>query len=179
MIARLVGTVVYRAAGYVIIDVHGVGYKVSFPETVAQTVSGDVTVYTYEVQRDDGRELFGFMATNALELFEQLIGVSGVGPKTAQKITCAGSVEQVTSAIMRGDLAFFGGISGVGKKTAQKIILELKGVLAEEETIGGSSEASEALLAMGYTRKQATEALEGVEGDTEEQIRTALKRLSR
>ena len=170
-----------RGAGYVIIENNGIGYKVTMPETAAQEMQEAVTLYLHEAQRDDGRELFGFFSVEQLELFWKLIAVSGVGPKSGQKIVFSDTVECVKTKIMNGDLAALTDVPGIGKKTAQKIILELKGVLVEEPgVVGQGGEAMEALVGLGYTRRDAEAALSGIdEGDTESRIRLALKRLSR
>lgn len=183
MIVSLTGTVTHRAAGFLILEVEGVGYKVILPEDASRAITGTVTLYTHEVIRDDQRELFGFTSLGALELFWQLASVSGVGPRSAQKIASAGSVDAVKSNIMKGNVAFLTDVPGIGTKTAQKIILELSGTLAEEPSAAASSldsDAIEALIGLGYARKQAEEALSNVEADTTEQrIRAALKALSR
>ncbi|KKR86488.1 MAG: Holliday junction ATP-dependent DNA helicase RuvA [Candidatus Uhrbacteria bacterium GW2011_GWF2_41_16] len=181
MLCFLSGTLLHHGIGYVIVLVHGVGYKVFLPEDAAHELSGEVTLYTHEVIRDDQRELFGFLSLPALELFWKLINVSGVGPRSAQKIVFARPVEEVKTNIMGGNLAFLMDIPGIGKKTAQKIILELKGVLAEEPSVSlFDQDALQALLGLGYTRRQAEEALSTVQGDTTEaRVRLALKCLSR
>ncbi len=181
MIVMLQGKIEYRGAGFVVLMRDGIGYKVQMPDHVAGGLSGEITLYTHEVIRDDQRELFGFLSQSALELFWRLITVSGVGPKVAQKVVSAGGVDEVKGKIMAGNVEFLSSIPGIGKKTAQKIILELKGVLAEEgETVAGDQDAIEGLVGLGYSRKQAQDALAAVEGETTEaRIRAALKRLSR
>ena len=104
-----------------------------------------------------------------------------MGPKVAQKVVFAAPVEEVKDHIMKGNLAFLSGIPGIGKKTAQKIILELKGVLTEEgeSMLPSDRDAVEALVGLGYSRRQAEEACSGLEGSMEEQVRAALKTLAR
>ncbi len=183
MIAMLKGTVAFRGNGFLIVDVAGVGYKVTMPEMLIRALPSEVMLYTHEVQRDDGRELFGFENMNTLELFWRLTTVSGVGPKSAQKIANAGTVDVVKSHIMKGDVAFLSAVPGIGKKTAQKIILELSGIIAEEGDAstgsGQNGEEIDALMGLGYTRKQADDALKDTKGSVEDRIRAALKSLSR
>lgn len=182
MIAKVTGQVIYRGDAFVIVECQGIGYQVAFPAEVAGGLSGAVSVYTHEVIREDARELFGFLSMDALELFWRLIGVSGVGPRSGQKIVFSASVREVRERIMKGDVAFFKGISGIGTKTAQKIILELKGELAEAPAAGASvdPDALEALAGLGYPRKQAEEVLAMIDAESsEERVRKALKMMGR
>jgi Holliday junction DNA helicase RuvA len=180
MIARIEGTIEAHGVGFLIVSCQGLGYKIQMPETAAHARSGRVVLFTHEVQRDDGRELFGFTSLAQLELFWQLIGISGIGPKGAQKIVFAGTVDRVRERIMAGDIAFLSAVPGIGKKTAQKIILELKGILAEEVTGGAlDADAVQALVGLGYQRRRVEEVLAGVEGKTTEaRVRGALRLLS-
>lgn len=181
MMVYLQGSVLSHGVGYVVVQNNGIGYKITIPESIAHEVQGIVTLYLHEVQREDGRELFGFLSIGQLELFWKLVAVSGVGPKSGQKIVFSDTVERVKAKIMAGDLAALTDVPGIGKKTAQKIILELKGVLVEEPGMGTlDADAIEALVGLGYSRRDAEAALSGIEeGDTEARIRVALKRLSR
>ena len=181
MMVYIQGRVLSHGVGYVIVETSGIGYKITLPETIARDVHNEATLYLHEAQRDDGRELFGFFFLEQLELFWKLIAVSGVGPKSGQKIVFSDKVERVKTKIMNGDLAALTEVPGIGKKTAQKIILELKGVLVEEPgAVGMDVDAIDALVGLGYTRRDAQAALSGIDdGDTESRIRLALKRLSR
>ena len=181
MIAFLQGTIHDRGDGFIILLCHGVGYKISVPEALTREYHGEVLLYTHEVVREDTHELFGFSNMDALQFFWKLITVSGIGPKGAMKIISSGSVSEIKGRIMGGDLDFLSHIPGIGKKTAQKIILELKGALAEEPEFAAlDADAIEALVGLGYSRRDAQAALSGIEeGDTESRIRLALKRLSR
>ena len=177
MIVSLRGQVVHHGIGFVIVENTGVGYKVYVTEDRAHLLRGEVHLYTHEVIRESERELFGFLSVEALELFWKLIGVSGVGPKSGQKIVFANETEKVKERIMAADVSFLTNVPGIGKKTAQKIILELQGVLAQEPNVVGlDRDAVEALTGLGYSRKDAEGILSGVEGTTtEERIRAALK----
>lgn len=181
MLCVLSGSVVHHGVGYVVVTVRDLGYKVILPEDAGHGLSGPVTLYAHEVIRDNQRELFGFLTMEALELFWKLITISGVGPRSAQKIVFARPVNEVKGSIMKGDLVFLTDLPGIGKKTAQKIILELKGVLTEDTPVPAvNREALDALISLGYARRQAEEALSGLEVETtEERIRMALKFLSR
>ncbi|MEK7620448.1 MAG: Holliday junction branch migration protein RuvA [Patescibacteria group bacterium] len=181
MMAYIQGRILHHGVGYLIVENGGIGYKITVPETSAHEIQDPATLYLHEAQRDDGRELFGFLSLAQLELFWKLIAVSGVGPKSAQKIMYSDAVDKVKMKIMAGDLVALTDVPGIGKKTAQKIILELKGVLVEEPGMSAlDGDAIEALVGLGYTRRDAEAALSGIEeGDTESRIRLALKRLSR
>ncbi len=182
MIAKLTGEVIYRGVSFVIVECHDVGYQVMFPEEVVRGLSGTVSVFAHEVIRENERELFGFLSIDALELFWRLIRVSGVGPRSGQKIVFAASVREVRDHIMKGNIAFFKGISGIGMKTAQKIILELKGELTEAPVAGASidPDALEALVGLGYPRKQSEEILAMIDAESsEERVTKALKMMGR
>lgn len=181
MIALLKGTVERRGDGFAVVLVGGVGYRVFVADAGALVPGSTVSLHIHTVVREDAFDLFGFLELERLELFERLIGISGIGPRGAQKIVGVGTAAKVKGAIMAGDLAFLTAISGIGKKTAQKIILELKGVLAEDDAPSATDdEALQGLIGLGYPRKQAEEALSQVAGtSTEARIRGALKLLSR
>ncbi len=181
MIAFLQGTIHDRGDGFIILLCHGVGYKISVPEALTREYHGEVLLYTHEVVREDTHELFGFSNMDALQFFWKLITVSGIGPKGAMKIISSGSVSEIKGRIMGGDLDFLSHISGIGKKTAQKIILELKGALVEEGTgVLIDTDAVEALLGLGYPRREAEDAVAGVKGETTEaRIRGALQLLGK
>lgn len=181
MIMTLSGTVTLRGEQFVVVENGGIGYKVSLPEGAPASLQGDVALYTHEVIREDGRELFGFLSLEALELFWKLLNVSGVGPRSAQKIVFAADVGKVRESIMKGDVAFLTHVQGIGNKTAQKIILELKGALVDLPVASvADADAVEALVGLGYQRRQAVDVLSGIEGaNTEDRIRAALKILSR
>lgn len=182
MIASLSGTIAARGADYVIIDVAGVGYRVvCAADLLTRCAPGTATtLFTHEAVREDGREIFGFATLDALELFWQLIGVSGVGPRTGLAILAMGSPQTVRGAIERGDVAALASAHGVGKKTAQKIILELKGKLVEEDG-GPTDDLLEALIGMGYGRQEAAAASASIPGDLpdSERLKKILAKLKR
>jgi len=179
MICFLEGTIEYYGTGFLLLRCDNVGYRIIVPNEVGQSFSGQTSVYIHEVIRDDQREFFGFKEMSDLELFWKLIGISGVGPRGAQKIVYTGGANAVRQAIMKGDLAFFVKVPGVGKKTAQKIILELTGVLkdsVEDGSVGIDTEALDALVGLGFPKKEAEKALAAVEADsTDDRIRLVLK----
>jgi len=179
MIASLQGTVTYRGKGFVIVENAGAGYQVFIPDLAAPHEGATILLYTHEAVREDARELFGFFSMEALELFWNLLSVSGVGARSGQKIVYAATPREVREAIQKENLSFFTSVSGIGKKTAQKIILELKGVLTDGSgTSVLDQDAVEALVSLGYARRQVEEILAMVDGDqTEDRVRRALQLL--
>lgn len=180
MIARIGGQVIRKGENWVIIDNGGLGYRVfASPSVVLSAkISEPLVLWTHEQQREDGREYYGFAVPDELEFFWKLITVSGVGPKLGLAIVGASNVSAVRKWIDEGNIAALSEIRGLGRKTAQKIVLELKGKLAETE--GGSDEAADALVGLGYSRDEARTALKGVEGaSAEERLKSALKRLGK
>ena len=181
MIIKLTGNVSYHGKDFIILDVGSVSYKLFVPDFAVRRFEGEMTIFTHEVSREDAHELLAFSSMAALELFGRLVSISGVGPRIAQKIIFADELERVSANIARGELSFLTGISGVGKKTAQKIILELSGELVNEEGHADmDTDAIEALASLGYTRRQAEEALTHIEAETtEDRIRIALQMLGK
>ncbi len=182
MISTLNGKVTHIFSDSVILEVSGIGYKIFLtPIFLMKLKEGETTkLFTHEYLREETHDLYGFEKIDDLKIFWNLLAVSGVGPKMAIKIMSLGA-EKVKNAISRGEVAVLSSISGVGSKTAQKIILELKGVLIDfEKSEKGSDEVADALIKLGYTRKEALAATEGLPGNlktTEERLKAALRNL--
>lgn len=170
-----------------IIDVGGVGYRVFVTDdTLRQLKTGTETkLCTHHAVREDSEELFGFSEQEDLTLFELLLNVPGIGPKTALNILNVATAETLRRSITSGETVYLTKISGIGRKTAEKIILELKEKLgAGEESVGLKEEvdALEALKSLGYSHSEAREALKQVAKDvtgTSERVKHALKLLGR
>lgn len=184
MIGSLRGIVIDITPTGLLLEVGGVGYRVAAaPGLLASLRTGEEAfVYTHDHVREESRDLYGFPSMEDLQLFERMLGVSGVGPKMALALLSAGSAATVKRAIMNGDLAMLTSIPGVGKKVAQKIVLELKGKIVEEgDATGPDREAAEALVSLGYSGAQARDALKSVPGDitdVSDRVREALRMLS-
>lgn len=192
VIHSLTGTIIKRADTAAVVRCGGVGYLVHLG---ARTLGDlppageEVTLYTHLAVKEDAHELYGFLDEHALALFELLITVSGVGPKTALGVLDLDTVPNVMAAILtrRADLLMRA--SGIGKKTAERIILELQSRMAlagaEEraKTMDASREAEEALVTLGYPRAEARRALEAIEAPAdataEALLRAALKSLGK
>lgn len=188
MIGYLEGDVRYKGEKYIIIDVGGIGYRVmANVETLAKlSLGAPAKVWTHLHQREDAIELYGFMEHNELELFETLIGVSGVGPRTALSIINVAPVDTLKRAISSGELSYFTKVSGIGRKTAEKIMIELREkfgkVAAEGPLLKEEQDVLEALESLGYSARDSREALRKVPDSivgTSKRIKEALKLLGK
>jgi holliday junction DNA helicase RuvA len=191
MIVTLTGTVAEKLLDEIVLDVGGVGYGLFVtPEDYGRLGQGQrAKVYVHEHIRETAHDLFGFSALDTKQLFEQLLGVNGVGPKMALSVLSIGSATQVRAAIAGGDTKFIQRASGVGKRVAERIVVELKdklglaGVelgaagLLQSNNLLMQDEAIEALASLGYTLQDAVKALKNVDNtlSTEERIKIALK----
>ncbi len=189
MIARLVGTLVSIADNVVVLDVHGVGYRLTVSAHTLGKIAGrgEVVLHVYTHVREDTLALYGFLDAEELSMFELLISVSGVGPKAALGILAVADPASIASAVLRHDASILTKVSGVGKKTAERVILELENkvgkVSAEKHaSVTSDSEALDALLAMGYSVAEAREAVKAVPADVTavgERVKAALKLLGK
>jgi Holliday junction DNA helicase RuvA len=189
MIALLTGKVVGLKGSSVILDVHGVGYRVMVSTYALGKLAGqdEVTLHIHTHVREDQFSLFGFLEEDELNVFELLISVSGVGPKMALGILSIADTNTIRAAVVERDPTILTRISGVGKKTAEKIIVELQNKVTAAEVTGRASisadqDAIEGLMALGYSASQAREALKDIPSDITtpgERIRYALKSLGK
>ncbi len=183
MIASLRGRILEKGLNWLIIEVGGIGYRVKVAPALLSDLRMDIEAFLYIHHhiREDAEDLFGFKNLSDLDLFDSLLGISGVGPKVAMTIMSVGSADHVKKAIMTGDLATMTSVPGVGKKTAQKIILELKGQLVDADgSDGADSEVSDALVGLGYSVQQVRDVLRHVkETDPADRIKGALKLLAK
>ena len=184
MIAGLEGTVIRRGPDFVIVNVHGVHYRVAVsPRTLGDLGTGTVTLSTYTYVREDTLQLYGFASPEEQELFEQVLNVSGIGPKGALALAGSMAPSALRQAIQAGNVDALKRVPGIGAKTAQRLILELKGKLAPgiaEIAPQGSPEAglAEALTALGYSAAETASAvgyLRGLDLPLEERLRRALR----
>lgn len=184
MIAYLKGKILEKSSNFVILENNGIGYKVFVtPEALEARIGDEVKFYIYHKVSEDGQSLFGLPDFGALQFFEMLITVSGVGPKVALAILSAARVDAVKQAISNQDAGMFKRISGVGTKTAEKIIVELKGKLSvtSYQSSVNSSEVFDALIALGYKQSEVREVINKLDASqkTGEQIKQALKFLAK
>ncbi|MBI4426830.1 MAG: Holliday junction branch migration protein RuvA [Candidatus Kerfeldbacteria bacterium] len=182
MIASLHGTIQTRDSRALVIDVNGVGYRVFVGAALLGRADGEtVDLFTHLHLFGDTLELYGFATADELGLFLSLIKVAGVGPKSALAVLSGTPATQLRQAIIDGDPGPLTRAAGIGKKTAERIILELSGTLAQR-TAPAEDEVLDALERLGYSRREAAEALRQVGRDiidVRERLRSALKALSK
>lgn len=195
MIAFLRGKILNKHKNYLIIEVANVGYQVFVNQSLfAEFTAGQaVELYTHQYIKEDALDLYGFKNLEELEMFELLLSISGVGPKSALGILSVASTEELKVTIARGDSSILTKVSGVGRKTAERIVLELRDKVASigtgEMIVGGGTAAGlaqadeiDALMALGYSLQQARDALREVDpalSNSSERIRAALKMLGK
>lgn len=190
MIATLTGKIAEKISDIIVLDVQGVGYGllVTNEDFGTLSVGQSAKLYVYEHIREQSHDLFGFVSLDTKQLFEQLLGVNGVGPKMALNVLSTGRANEVRVAIAGGDLKFIQAAQGVGKRVAERIVVDLKdkvglaGVdlttngMLQSDTFLKQDEAVEALMALGYSAQDATTALQHVDATltVEDRIKRAL-----
>lgn len=197
MIAYLKGIIDIKRQDYVVIDVHGVGYKIFMPEGAIQNleVDSEVKIYAFMRVREDDVSLYGFLNVEELAMFELLISVGGIGAKSAVGILSNIAPSKFALAVITDDVTTLKKLPGIGAKTAQRIILELKDKIKTQEATEQENEikqkievsdsakdAIEALQVLGYTRREVEEAISKIGESnltTEEIIKRGLKYLGR
>ncbi len=198
MIAHLRGTVLEKHPNRVVIDVGGVGYDVAVPLSTFYALAepgGEASLRVHTHVREDAIALFGFATALELELFERLIGISGIGPKVGLAVLSGIEPAEFISAIERGDLARLTAIPGVGKKTSERIVLELKDRLPKVAVAAVANVGMEvpslrddvlsALINLGYHRPLAEKAVDaalksaGRDAGFERSLKQALRELAK
>ncbi len=185
MISRLTGTVLELGGDSLVVDVHGVGYLVHAPVSVlaAARVGSEVTLHTHLVVREDSMTLYGFLDAHEGRLFQTLTSVSGVGPKVGLALLSVMDADELSFAIASGNAASLARATGVGQKLAARVVVELKDKMtsaAAPSTTPGveSEEIVAALMALGYSQAEATDAVARADlpedAAIEEKVRLAL-----
>ena len=188
MIHGLTGKLKATGLNYVVIDVGGVAYKVFIPlnQEKLPKLGGQIELFTYLYNHDSGLDLYGFFTEAELNLFEALITVSGVGPKSAMSILSVAPAAQIANAIASGEPELMRRSAGVGRKTAERIIVELRdkvagaGGSAAVRLVESDQDVFEALLSLGYSRKRAESVLRELDPETTDvrvRLKEALKRI--
>jgi Holliday junction DNA helicase RuvA len=194
MIGRIHGLLLQKNPPRILVDCHGVGYEIDVPMSTLYQLPDNghqVTLLTHFVVREDAQLLFGFATESEREAFKTLIKISGVGARTALAILSGMSVSDIGQAVAMQESARLTTVPGIGKKTAERLLLELKGKFGVDSissvpnqtgtSSNSSSEILQALLALGYSDKEAVLALKNIPTDisVSDGIRMALKILSK
>ena len=189
MIGRLSGVIAEKTPPQVVIDVAGVGYEVDVPMSTFFNLGAlgeRAVLLTHLTVREDAHQLFGFLTHEERATFRQLIKISGVGPKMALGLLSGLSVAELAQAVSRQEIGRLTKVPGIGKKTAERLLLELKGKLGPDlalpTTVANDAQADilQALVALGYSEKDAAAALKALPPDVgvSDGIKQALKKLS-
>lgn len=189
MFAQIAGKIAGVRGGNVIVDVNGIGYKVSVSAYTLGKVAGmeEAVFHIHTHVREDQLALYGFLSEDELEMFELLISVSGIGPKAGLGILSIADTDTIRAAVVNKDPSVLTKVSGVGKKTAERVIIELENKVSAPTGKGASGmtddqEAIEALLSLGYRITEAREALKLVPTEVTgvgERVRAALRNLGK
>lgn len=201
MYAYMIGRVAELSEETLVLEVGHIGYNIRIPGSVAGSlppVGEEVKIYTYTSVREDALQLFGFLTKDDLDMYRQLIAVSGIGPKGGLALLSAMSADELRMAVLAQDAKTIARAPGIGNKTAQRIILELKDKVSLQEALAPKSplsganagaagtgspardEAVEALAALGYAASDALRAVKAVEQedmDVEALLKAALRML--
>ncbi|MEI6478979.1 MAG: Holliday junction branch migration protein RuvA [bacterium] len=186
MISYIKGTILSKEEKSLVILVSGIGYKISSPAEVVGRVKIDseIELWIHHHIREDSSDLYGFEKKDERDFFETLLGISGIGPKSAINILNVATINDLKKAVSTADTSHLIKVSGIGKKMAEKIVLELKGKFSNDDTVSLKSEveAIEALKALGYSQRESREALKAIPESLhtpEDRIKAALKLLGK
>ncbi|KQR84675.1 ATP-dependent DNA helicase RuvA [Burkholderia sp. Leaf177] len=191
MIGRIAGVLLEKNPPYLLVDCGGVGYEIAVPMSTFYNLpnSGEkIVLLTQLIVREDAHLLYGFGTQQERTTFRELLKISGIGARMALAVLSGMSVQELAQAVTMQDAARLTRTPGIGKKTAERLLLELKGKLGADlgtasGTVAGPDHASDilnALLALGYSEKEALMAVKNVPAGTgvSEGIKLALKALS-
>jgi len=190
MISSVRGTVVHVEPDSVVVEVGGVGLSLAVTPQVAHAahLGETLMLHTNLIVREDALSLFGFAERDELVVFTQLLGVTGVGPKSALGVLATLTVPQIADAVSADDDAPFRRVSGIGPKTAKLIVVQLAGkIVASRPASGARKDAAaavpaqvvQALIGLGWSERTASEAVESVAGDAAESDRSSVPALLR
>lgn len=188
MIGHIEGIVLKKTTDSLVVSANGVGYKLFVtPDTASAAEEGSNTsLWTHLAVRETALDLYGFTSEEDLKIFELLLSVSGIGPKSALGVLSLASASALAGAIAKGDATNLIKVAGIGKKTAEKIVLELQEKISTFEQTGDDaqdhSDTLEALAAMGYSVSEAREALKRVPSEisgSSARLREALRQLGK
>jgi len=190
MIGRITGTLAEKSPPQLLIDVNGVGYEVDVPMSSFYNLPGlgeRVTLLTHFVVREDAQLLYGFLTHDERATFRLLVKISGIGPRTALAILSGLSVTELAQAVSLQESGRLVKVPGIGKKTAERLLLELKGKLGDSLAApthvasDAQGDILQALLALGYSDREAAAALKALPADVgvSDGIKLALRALAK
>ena len=188
MIRTVSGTLLRIAPFSAVVDVSGVGYLIHTPSVLdTLSVGTEASFHTHLAVRENALDLYGFLTTDELEMFELLIDLPKIGPKSAMAIMSQADVALLRKAALEGDASYLSKVSGIGKKSAEKIVIGLRDKFGAEDLLPGTNNESDsdvldALLTLGYSQKESRDALQKLPPElehTNDRIKAALKLLGR
>ena len=192
MIAYLKGEIIAKNNHYLILETGGVGYQIFVGENFLADlkIGQEKSIFTHHRVREEASDLYGFNTLAELDLFELLLSVSGVGPKSALAVLSLATSDDIKEAIIRGDASLLTKVSGIGKKTAERLVLELKNKVVKISGsinltgggVSGTSDELDALMSLGYSINEAREALNLVEASITSsagRVKAALRQLGK
>lgn len=192
MIGKLTGTLLEKNPPQVLVDCHGVGYEVQVPMSTFYNLPGlgeKISLLTHFIVREDAQLLYGFATAPERQTFRELIKVSGVGPRMALALLSGLGIDDLVQAVALQEVGRLVKVPGIGKKTAERLLLELKGKLGDavvgtagaQVKSGAQSDILQALLALGYSDKEAAASLKALPADAgvSDGIKMALKALAK
>jgi Holliday junction DNA helicase RuvA len=186
LIYYLSGKLTKKEIHYVVIDIHGIGYKVAIAFSDFEKISdigSQIKLFIHHHLRENEETLWGFLEEKSLAMFELLISISGVGPKAAITILSRAKSMEIEDAILQSNSSFFSSIPGIGTKTANRIIIDLKSKISPSDLAKISQtgekniEIIDALISLGYQKKDAMLAVQNIPKNaqsSEEKIKAAL-----
>lgn len=182
MYAYIKGRVTAIKPTHIVVENNDIGYQILSPYPYQYHLEENVIVHTYHYVRDDADLLYGFESVEALDLFIQLISVSGIGPKSALSMLATNQIDETIMAIENADVKFLTKFPGIGSKSAQQIILDLKGKLVQDEDSlipSSENDVTQALSALGYNKTEIRKVMKKVNIDqsVEDIIKQALQLL--
>ena len=188
MIARLWGEIIDVRITHIVIQVGGIGYLVAVSNSGAYTTGTTMHLYTHLAVRENALDLYGFVTEDELTMFEHLIKLPKIGPKTAIQILSQADIETLKKAVHTDDPTYLSKMSGIGKKSAEKIVAGLKDIFDMDESFGehvsgnqSDSDVIDALMTLGYSQRDALQAVQKIPVDiveTNARIKHALKYIS-
>jgi Holliday junction DNA helicase RuvA len=184
MIRSIRGTVTERTLGVIVIETGGIGYgvHVALNAAIDTDVGGELALYTYHAVRENSTELFGFPTADDRMMFEYLLDLPGIGPKTALATMSRADTALLRDAALRGDASYLSKLSGIGKKSAEKIVAGLAEKFdADEHSASDGAENNDvidALITLGYSEREVRDVIQKLPPETEgtaERLKAALK----